>query len=362
MKITDISYETYAWARNAPIRNGRHTWTDTQRCVIRVRTDEGVDGIGIGGAWAGESEIREAFRPLLIGQDPLMIGHVVGLMNDSKVFGRRGHESHARSGLDLALWDLLAKVAGMPLHRLLGAHHARVPFYIAGGYYGRDKSHADLQREMVGYAATGARGVKMKVGGASITEDAARVRAVREAIGPDMHLMLDANCAYRPHEAVRFAARVEEYDILWLEEPVGPDDYAGYRQVADKIAVPLAGGEQEYGVPGFRDLIATRALTFVQPDARWMGGVTEFMKVATMADAQGLLISSHGDQQTHTGLMCAIPNNSYAEFYAEAFDPHHRDFYATPVERTRDGYVLPSMEPGGGWAPNEEFCARLRVA
>jgi L-alanine-DL-glutamate epimerase-like enolase superfamily enzyme len=171
------------------------------------------------------------------------------------MYGRRGHEHYAMSSVDLALWDLKAKLAGMPLHRLLGAARERVPFYIAGGYYAEGKTLDDLQHEVAGYVAQGARAVKIKIGGAPMHDDLARIRAVREAVGDASLVMVDANCAYSADEALRIGARMSEFDVAWFEEPVAPGDLPGYARLAQHLPVPIAAGEQEYGLDGFRDLI-----------------------------------------------------------------------------------------------------------
>ncbi len=144
-----------------------------------------------------------------------------------KLLGRRGLTTRAISAIDIGLWDIRAKRAGLPLYKLLGGFRDRVPTYIAGGYYEEGKGLKELQREMVENVELGARAVKMKVGAVAMAEDVARVRAVREAIGPDVKLLVDANCAYRAYQAVQFARRIEEYDPFWFEEPLAPDDLEG---------------------------------------------------------------------------------------------------------------------------------------
>ena len=362
MNITSVDCQYYAWPRSVPIRNGSHTWTDVRRCVVQIETDLGVTGVGIGGGSPGEVAILEVFAQVLVGMDPELIGAIWARLDDPKVYGRRGHEHYALSSIDGALWDLKGKLAGMPLHRLLGGVTDKVPFYIAGGYYGPDKSLADLRDEVLSYVGLGARAVKIKVGGVTMAEDIARVRTVRESIGADVALMLDANGAYRAHEAIQFGERVAEFDIAWLEEPVGPDDYEGYARVGRRLSIPLAAGEQEYGLSGFRDLLATGGVAVLQPDARCTGGASEFMRIATLAEAHGRLISSHGDQQVHAPLMAAIRNASWTEYYAPAVDPNAEAFYAQPVTRTGDGCLLLSDEPGGGWMVDAEAMARYRVA
>ena len=144
----------------------------------------------------------------------------------------------------------------MPLYKMLGGFRDRVPTYIAGGYYEEGKGLKELQQEMQDSVEMGARAVKMKIGAVPIREDVERVKAVREAIGPDVKLLVDANCAYRAYEAIQLARRIEEYDIFWFEEPVAPDDYEGHRKLAEATIIPIATGENEYTRYGFRDLIA----------------------------------------------------------------------------------------------------------
>ena len=202
----------------------------------------------------------------------------------------------------------------------------------------------------------------MKVGALSIQEDARRVKTVREAVGEDVTLMLDANCAYRAYEAVEFSKMVEEYHPYWFEEPVMPDDYDGMRSVAEKSRIPLAAGENEYTRFGFRDLINTQAISILNPDAVSLGGVTEYMKVAAYADANGLAISPHGQQQLHVHLDCAVPNAIMAEFYPPQYDANIYNAFVDPVRfNPKTGMVSPGTSMGAGLEPNYEFLKQFRV-
>lgn len=361
MKITAAVARYYRWPRKAPVSNGLHTWTDISMCLVTIRTDEGAVGIGVGSASPGERQLRDEFCSLVVGMDPTMTELISSKLSDTKMYGRRGFETAALSPIDMALWDIKAKLAGLPLHRLVGGFRDRVPIYIAGGYYGRDKSLKDLQKEMVGYVKKGARAIKMKVGRLSQIDDAKRVEAVRSAIGGDIRLMLDANCAYRSNEAVQFAKRVEAWDIAWFEEPVGPEDYAGFARIGRQTSIPLAAGEQEYRIAGFRDLIATDAISIIQPDARWMGGVTEFMKVAALAQAHGISVAAHGPQHLHLPLVGAIPNGLYAEFYDDDLDTPHGSAFLERLAIDAGGNVALSEEPGAGYTPNERVLSRFAV-
>ena len=229
MKITDITTETYRWPRHKPISNGLHTYTHSGLGLVKIHTDEGTVGVGVGSTGGIAGATIEHLKPELIGEDPIDVERLWHKMWVPKIVGRRGLTTRAISAIDIGLWDIRAKVARMPLYKLLGGFRNRMPTYIAGGYYEEGKGLRELQEEMETNVSLGARAIKMKVGGVPMREDVARVKAVREAIGPEVKLLVDANCAYRSYEAIQFAARIEEFDIFWFEEPVMPDDYEGHR-------------------------------------------------------------------------------------------------------------------------------------
>lgn len=316
MKITKVYTEKYRWPKEKPIANGKHVYTHNDLNLLVIETDEGLTGYGC--SWA--IEFAESMGKAILGQDPLNNERLWQMTYVPKFIGRRGTSCKTVSAIDIALWDIKAKAAGMPLYRLLGGAREKVPCYVAGGYYAQGKGIRELQAEMEQYLSWGVHAVKMKVGGVSMEEDRARVKAVREVIGPETTLMLDANCAYKFFEAIRFSHMVEEFDPYWFEEPVDADDYDGYRKVAAKSNIPIACGENEVTRFGFRDLMSTGAVSILNPDAASLGGVTEFMKVASYADANGIILSPHGQQQLHIHLDCAVPNVNFAEFYPPQYD------------------------------------------
>jgi len=278
-----------------------------------------------------------------------------------KLIGRRGLTTRAISAIDIGLWDLRAKVAGLPLYKMLGGYRDRVPIYMAGGYYVEGKGLKELAEEMVGYVEWGARAVKMKIGALSIREDVERIKVVREAIGLDVKLLIDANCAYRCYEAIQLAKRVEEYDPFWFEEPVAPDDYQGFRRLAEQTTIPIATGENEYTRYGFRDLIATGAVPILNADAKVLGGVTEFIKVAALAQAYDLDIAPHGAQEIHVHLVAAIANGLILEYYPVRFEPMWGNIYHETLQLNDDGTVSPPSVPGMGIDPNYEALEPYRV-
>lgn len=361
MKITDITTESYRWPRPKPIRNGKHTYTHAGLGLVKIETDSGITGIGVGSTGGIGKAVIHHLKPLLIGEDPIDVERLWHKMWVPKLIGRRGLTSRAISALDIGLWDIRAKVAGLPLYKLLGGYRDRVPAYIAGGYYVEGKGLKELAEEMAGYVEMGAKAVKMKIGAVSIPEDVARVKAVRQAIGPEIKLLVDANCAYRYYEAIQIAQRIEEFDPFWFEEPVAPDDYEGFQKLAAKTSIPIATGENEYTRYGFRDLIATGAVPILNADAKVLGGVTEFMKVAALAQAHDLDIAPHGSQDIHVHLVAAIANGLILEYYPAEFDPMWGKIYHTTLTLNEDGTVSPPDVPGIGLDPNYEALAPYRV-
>jgi L-alanine-DL-glutamate epimerase-like enolase superfamily enzyme len=360
-RIVRTTTHDYEWPRHTPVTNGLHTYATADLTVVEIETDAGVTGYGVGRPRAGERELRSDFLGRLIGADATMTEWIWDSLWSPKISGRRGNETRALSSIDIALWDIKAKLAGLPLYRLLGGYQQQIPIYVAGGYYEKDKGVKELQQEFSRYVSLGARAVKMKVGGAPISDDIARIRAVREVIGPDVKLLIDANCAYRYYEAISLSRRAEEFDVFWFEEPVQPDDYEGFQKIAAATHIPIAAGENEYTKHGFRDLIATKAIAYLNPDARYMGGVTEFMKVAAMAQAHGLEIAPHGDQQAHLHLLAAIPNARLLEYYPqEVMNTAGGAFIHSP-QLNSDGTVTVPEVPGIGLDPNSKALEQFRI-
>ena len=364
MKITDMRIETYRWPRAKPIRNGMYVYTHAGLNVVRLETDEGLTGLGLGGGVTeGDDIIRsiaEHFKPVVVGRDPFDNERIWDDMWQPKLVGRRGITTRVISAIDIALWDIKGKVAVRPLYKLLGGFTDTVPVYIAGGYYEEGKGLEELAAEMEESVAMGAQAIKMKIGGAPINEDVERVRVVREAVGPDVKLMIDANCAYRYYEAIEIARKVEPYDVFWFEEPVNPDDYEGHKLISRATTVPIATGENEYTRYGFRDLIKDRSVAILQPDALITGGITEFMKIAALAQAHDLPVAPHGNQDVHVHLVAAIPNGLTVEYYRATTDPMWGKMFNQTL-MLDNGALHPPDRPGHGIELNEEALTPYRT-
>lgn len=358
MKITNVYSMRYRWKKDRPIRNGQVTFTHNELNLAVIETDAGITGYGT----SYSVDYVDAIKGVLIGEDPLNVERLWKKMWNYKFVGRRGHTTKSISALDTALWDIRSKAANMPLYQMLGGFADEVPCYIAGGYYAEGKDIKELQKEMEEYVSWGVHAVKMKIGGDTMKNDVARVKAVREVIGDDVRLMLDANCAYKCYEALEMSRRIEEYHPYWFEEPVMPDDYDGLRMFAERSAVPLAAGENEYTLYGFRDLIDRSAPPILNPDACSLGGITPFLKIAGYAEAKNIALSPHGQQQLHVILDCAVPNVVMAEFYPPQYDAKIYESFLHPIHfNEKNGTVSPSQAPGAGLDVNCEFLKEYRI-
>ncbi len=345
-------------------------YTVAAEIVVEIETDDGLVGIGeIHGRPQGEIAgiLESEFKPLLIGEDPLdherhwealfrltfsRAAARFAAADGQPHFGAGGKPQlmAAMAGIDIALWDIKAQAAGLPLYKLLGGHRASVPAYASGGYYGPD-GEADtdgLVAEMTGYAELGYRVVKMKVGGLALEEDVVRVRAVREAL-PDVGIMLDANSAYDVPAAIEAARAYEPLDIYWLEEPTAWfDPVFGLARVGAATRIPLASGERELHRFGCRDLVDHTPIRFLQFDCTRAGGVTEWLRVAAYASAHGVLMAPHHDPQIHGHLLAAVPNGHIQEVFPNPVrDPlWSRLFVEQP--QVLDGELVLGEAPGLG--------------
>ncbi|MBV9203033.1 MAG: mandelate racemase/muconate lactonizing enzyme family protein [Alphaproteobacteria bacterium] len=315
MKIVDIRTTPLSYRCEPPYGSAGGMQARRGSLLVEIETDERVIGIGEAGVGGGTTQdvIRRVLEPMLIGEDPLLIERLWQKMfAHTRQYGRRGIVMNAISGIDIALWDIVGKVAQLPLYRLLGGCRERVEAYASGGFYQEGKSVEDLAAEAEGYRARGFKGMKMKVGRNPSTQthlrhivdhaqlcevepevDIARVAAVRRALGSQTKLMVDVNCAWSPSFAIEMGRALEPYKPYWIEEPVATDDIDGSARVAEALATPIAGYETEIGLYGFRELIIRDAVDIVQPDLAWAGGFSECRRIAALAQAHHLMVAPH---------------------------------------------------------------------
>ncbi len=280
-----------------PFAFSQFSYARRETTLVRLLTDEGVAGWGeaYGPAPVTAAILRDFLGPLIEGRDPCAVEALWDYMYARSIdYGQKGVMLAAISAIDIACWDLKAQAAKVPLYRLLGAERQEsVECYWTGFYFGGDEPiEARWQREADTALSMGFRAVKMKVG-LGVRRDAELVRALRGFVGPTVRLAIDANHAYGPIEALELARAVEEHDILWFEEPVSPIDPRQYMRIKRRTAIPLAGGECEYTRFGFQEWFRIGALDYAQPDICACGGITEGMKIASLATLSGVHVTPH---------------------------------------------------------------------
>jgi len=357
VRITDVRVTSYhLGVLERPYRNSILTTTTKGLSFVEVLTDEGITDLSFGGA---RSTIEGPIKARLVGEDPLNAARLWHRMFTGwRKPVAKGDAISAIGCVDNALWDLRGKILGQPVYRLLGGFRDRVPAYAAGGYYEEEKGPAELAAELTGFVQAGYRAVKMKVGGAPFAEDVARVRAARDAVGPDIQLMIDANNAWNAAEAIRFGRAVERYDLTWFEEPCWPDDFEGAASVCQALDVPIASGEIEYTRWGCRDLIVRRAADIVQADPQTCGGLTEWVRIAAMASAHHLPVAPHGNHYVGAHAVAAVDNGMIVESYA-GLHPWQDQFLA-PMQIEHGELVLP-VQPGLGLVVDRAALERARL-
>ena len=316
--------------------------------TVRIRDHEGVEGLGytytVGNAAnAILSLIRDDITPLLLEEEASRIENLWQKMWWHLHYaGRGGPTTFAISAVDIALWGLKAKRAGQPLWRLLGGHEANVLAY-AGGidlFFPLEKLLAQTQDNL----DKGFKAIKMKVGRDNLSDDLERVAAMRDFLGADFPLMVDANMRWRVDQAIRAAKALSEYRLVWLEEPTIPDDPIGHGRIAQLGGLPIAAGENLHSLYEFRNLIAAGGVDFPEPDVSNCGGITVWMKVAHLAEAHNLPVTSHGVHDLHVHLLAAVPNKSYLEVHGFGLER----FIANPMVLNDTGHAIAPERPGHG--------------
>jgi L-alanine-DL-glutamate epimerase-like enolase superfamily enzyme len=388
MRIADV---TAVWLRH-PIPPERQHVSDFGRMtsfdatLVTVTTEDGLTGYGeakatVGSAGLGAvvvASVEQELRPLLLGEDSRQITRLWEVMYNGTrahfalergrgfpVLGRRGVTISAISGVDMALWDLLGKRLGVPVYQLLGGKcRDALPAYASGGWADADGIGAQLQsyRDRAGFLA-----VKMRVGSmdGTVANSVARVQAAREALGPEIDLMVDAHGTFDVREAQRFAREVAECRLAWFEEPVNSDDREGLAEVRAATDIPIAAGESEFTRFDFRDLLEARAIDILQPDLAICGGITEGVRIAALAATHQKRVAPHlwGSALTFAAglhLAAATPACTILE-YSLGFNPMLHDLVEEtfPVE---DGRLAIPDRPGLGVTVRPEFVERFRVA
>ncbi len=372
MKITDVEA---IYVRAAEVRELCDSGQDA--LLVLVHTDAGITGVGevdsspmaVKGAIDGpfSHTVTSGLRHLVIGQDPFETEKIWHRMYTRNLYGgRRGVGFHAMSGIDLALWDIKGKALGMPVWKLLGGgFHDRIRCYASSLWAETPTATRELAKR---YADRGYTAVKFgwEPMGRDERTDIALVREARAGLGPDVDLLVDAGLVWDAKTAIRRARAFEEHDIFWLEEPLMPDNYDGYRRLSEAVDTRIAAGEEESGRASFLELMDRGKVDVVQVDLTRAGGFTEALKIASLAHDRGLSVANHGfttyvNVAAALHFLNAIPNALIAEFVAEE-QTTLRDKLTKQRIVARDGMLDIPQRPGLGVDLDEEAVARYRVA
>ena len=320
MKVTEVEVEIRRKEPNPePIQDALQSLPGSGSVEVRVHTDAGISGRGAvsfgriaGGPQALGALIEQELKPILLGSDPAFVRAThAQMLRETEYHGYRGLTMFGVAALDTALWDCLGRAAGLPCWQLWGGARERIPAYAMVGWL----NYGDEQVQQICAQAVekGFRAVKIKVGYPTLAEDVRRVKLVRQAVGDDVVLMVDANQSLTTAEAVRRGRAFEGLGCHWWEEPIPADDIDGYAHLAAALDIPVATGENLYTREDFARFFKREAVDVVQPDLRRAGGPTALLQIGTMADAYRIPYASHGGDPVQVNVMACLPNAVYLE-------------------------------------------------
>jgi L-alanine-DL-glutamate epimerase-like enolase superfamily enzyme len=362
--IDSVEVSAFTVPTDAPEADGTISWDRTTMVLVRARSGD-VEGIGwTYGPTACATVVGAELADLVTGRTAMdVVGSFQAMVRSVRNAGRSGIAGYAISAVDVALWDLKARLLGLPLHHLLGAVTTEVPVYGSGGFTTYDEHQL---REQLGHWTHDQQipRVKIKIGeswGSRPERDLVRMRQARAAVGEATELFVDANGGYTRKQAIRIMTAAADLDVRWFEEPVSSDDLAGLREVRDAVSADVAAGEYGQDLYTFRGLCAAGAVDCLQADASRCGGITEFLRVAAVAASFGLEVSGHCAPHLHAHVAAATPNLRHLEWFHD-----HVRIETMFFDGTLDphgGTITPDpRDPGHGLTLRVADADRYRVA
>jgi L-alanine-DL-glutamate epimerase-like enolase superfamily enzyme len=345
LRIDSVNVSAYTIPTDFPESDGTIEWDKTTLIVAEVKAG---DEAGLGYTYGDPSAaklISGHLREVVVGRDPMDTPGIWLAMNQSvRNIGRPGIGSMAISAVDIALWDMKARIFGLPMVKLIGSVRSGIPIYGSGGFtsYSLDQ----LQRQLSGWADSEILMVKMKVG-RKPEDDPERVRAARKAIGKDTKLFVDANGAYSRKQALSLADRFHEMGVVWFEEPVSSDDLEGLRLMRDRApaGVNIAAGEYGYFPIYFRRMLEAGAVDVLQADATRCGGITGFMQASALCRAYSIPLSAHTAPAIHMHVCCTAPDAVHLEYFHDHVRIENMLFEG--VQQPKHGFLEPDLSRAG---------------
>lgn len=375
MRIVNVEAIPLSFPLEVPARDATGVWHSWDTVIVRLTSADGTVGYGEigpvhgGGVLAFKALVDYKLKPLVIGEDPFdrerlfqkMLGHGTG----AYAFGEKGAIVSAIGGIEMALWDLTGKILKTPVYQLLGGRVLqRVPAY-ASGFFGREVrplTPKECAEEAWRYAEAGFKGVKMKIGYGR-KQDLENLEAVRNTLGPDLGIMVDANQGFTVAQVLQLASDLKAFDLTFLEEPVSIHDVEGMSRLSATIPIPLAAGENYYTHKEFRALMEKQAVSVVQPDVVHVGGIGEAKKVAVLAQAFGMALSPHIHATIGVAasihLLASCPHTLAAEYITSggSYDLR-RELCGDTYLVDKEGYIPVPEDPGLGIRVREETLER----
>ena len=338
--------------------------------LLRLRTDDGIEGFGLATSYTNAEPILHVFRSgiteRLIGANPLAPEHIYEDLFSltSKRFAHQknwGREALVRvsAAVDVACWDIIGKKAGLPLYQLFGGYRDQVPYYVTCAYYRDGKDLTELREEITELKEQGHRGFKAKVGGLELASDIERLEVVREVIGDDCDLMVDVNRAWDLERATKAAQALIPLNPCWLEEPLRwHDDRRQLKLLAQRTKIPLSAGESELTSYGCRSLLEEQAIQILQFDVTMFGGFTEGRKMAALCELNHVKVTPHHDCFIHAQLVASTPAGGFVEAFTNPErDPLQAELFENPPI-LKDGWLTLNDAPGLGLTLSDTAIAK----
>lgn len=361
MKITGLRTVAAHFPFNPPIFSNLMPLRSADCVLVFLDTDQGLIGEGL--SFTLNGMYLKVIHEMILSLTPLVVGLDVSTSGafSTRAFKEVGFIGHSGvsifgiAAIDNALWDLRSKALCLNVSALIGVCARAVPAYHSGGLW-VSRTIDELQREAADFVAQGWRAMKMRLGKPTAKEDAARVRAVREAIGPDIALMVDSNQQLDVPRAIRLGRMLEEFNLAWFEEPIPYSDHAGEAEIAAALVTPIASGETEYTSRGMHDMLKLKSVDVLMPDLQRMGGPTEFLKASRIAEGYNVPVSSHLFPEMNLPLLAAIPNAYYLEYM-----PWCEPAYKERIALDKQGRAIVPVAPGWGFSFDLAVVERHRL-
>ncbi len=356
MKISDVRAYILTAPLEKPWKIAGIVMSEMMATIVEVETDSGLVGYGEALTRLGPSVVREAvisiLKPTLLDADPMDVDVLWERMfSTMKTRGHwKGFMIEAISGVDIALWDILGKALNQPVSKLLGGRYREKLEAYASSIMLIDRS--EMMKEAEELVGRGFKKIKVKVG-LGVETDFGNIKAIREAVGPDIGIMLDANSGYTTEGALRLGTMLEPLNMLWFEEPVPPYDLDGYSRLSEALRIPVVGGESEFTRWGFRDLILNGKVSIIQPDIARCGGFTELRKISALAGVHGVPVAPHTGASSAVSIaatvqLCSSLSNFYIFEHMYTENPLREDILKEPVLECEMGMVQVPTGPGLG--------------